>query len=407
VRAGSHLSVITQWTSVTLVTVGLVTACGKQQPPGAPPPPQVSVVTVAPQTITAHYEYVGQAEASKHIVVRSNVSGVIVERPYVEGTDVPRGALLFRIDPTVYKAAYDNAIGTLEDAKARLANSKITLERDVPLLAEHAVSQQDVDNARAQVNQDSANVIAARGTVDKAKKDLDDTEVRAQVAGRAGIAWMVLGSRVTGPADSLTSLDQVDPIYVRFNPSDQDLLQWRRDVAQKRLELPSGRLRVRVMLSDGSVIPQPGTVNFADISLNSNTGTQTLRATFPNAQHILLPAQFVRVEMLDFKRVGALLVPQRAVQQGITGQFVYVVGDSNKTAVRPVQASTWHGSEWVINDGLKAGDRVVVDGTQKIFFPGAKVTPVAYVASSDSTNAAPSDDPVAAPSLPIAREGRN
>jgi membrane fusion protein (multidrug efflux system) len=231
--------------------------------------------------------------------------------------------------------------------------------------------------------------------------------VRAQVSGRAGLAWMVLGSRVTGPADSLTSLDQVDPVYVRFNPSDQDLLQWRRDVAQKRLELPTGKLRIKVMLSDGSVLSQPGTVNFADISLNTNTGTQTVRATLPNSQHILLPAQFVRVELLDFKRVGALMVPQRAVQQGITGQYVYVVGDSNKTAVRSVQAASWRGSEWVINDGLKAGDRVVVDGTQKIFFPGARVTPVAYVASADSTIAPPSDDPVAAPSVPIAREGRS
>ncbi len=223
-------------------------------------------MTIAPQDVAAHFEYVGQAEASKHIVVRANVTGVIVERPYVEGTDVPQGALLFRIDPTTYKAAYDNAIGTLEDARARLANAKITLNRDVPLLAERAVAQQDVDNAQAQVHQDSADVIAAQGTVDKTKKDLDDTQVRAQVAGRVGIAWMVLGSRVTGPGDSLTSLDQVDPVYVRFNPSDQDVLQWRREVAEKRLRLPDGKLRVRVALSDGSVFPQPGIVNFADIA---------------------------------------------------------------------------------------------------------------------------------------------
>jgi membrane fusion protein (multidrug efflux system) len=184
-------------------------------------------------------------------------------------------------------------------------------------------------------------------------------------------------------------------------------LEWRREVAQKRLTLPNGQLQVRVLLSDGTVFPRPGLVNFADISLNSTTGTQTLRATFPNPGHILLPQQFVRVEMLDFKRVGAILVPQRAVQQGITGQYVYVVGDSNKSGIKPVQAAGWQGSQWVINDGLKAGDRVIVDGQQKIFFPGMPVSPTPYVASKDSTNVPITDDAIAAPSVPIVREGRS
>jgi membrane fusion protein (multidrug efflux system) len=381
-------------------------ACGGPPKQFQPPPPQVSVMTVKPETIAAHFDYVGQALASKHIVVRSNVGGYIVDRPYTEGTDVPRGAVLFKIDPTKYQAAYNNAIGTLADAKARLANAKITLNRDVPLLAEHAVAQQDVDNAKAQVDQDSADVIAAAGSVENTKKDLDDTEVRALVSGRVGIAWMVLGAHVSAGTDSLTTLDQVDPIYVTFNPSDQDVLEWRREVAQKRLVLPNGQLQVRVVLSDGTVFPNPGVVNFADISLNQTTGTQTLRATFPNPGHILLPQQFVRVEMLAFKRVGAILIPQRAVQQGITGQYVYVVGDSNRTGIRPVQAANWQGSQWVINDGLKAGDRVIVDGTQKVFFPGMPVTPVAYEPSKDSTNIQLNDQ-TAAPSIPIAREARS
>jgi membrane fusion protein, multidrug efflux system len=374
------------------------------------PPAQVSVLTVKAETIAAHYNYVGQAASSKHIVVRSNVSGYIVDRPYVEGTDVRQGSVLFVIDPTKYRAAYLNALGTLADAKARLTNAKITLNRDIPLLAERAVAQQDVDNARAQVDQDSADVVAAQGSVESTKKDLDDTQVKAQVSGRAGIAWMVLGAHVTAGTDSLTTVDQVDPIYVTFSPSDQDVLEWRREVAQKRLTLPNGQLQVRVLLSDGSVFPNPGIVNFADIALNSETGTQTLRATFPNPQHILLPQQFVRVEMLDFKRVGAILVPQRAVQQGITGQYVYVViPDSNKhdiAAIRPVQAANWQGSRWVINDGLKVGDKVIVDGSSHVFFPGMPVAAVAYVPSKDSINV-PLDEEKAAPAIPIAREGRN
>jgi len=395
-----------------VVCAVIAAACsgGKQQQQGLPPMP-VTVVTVQPETIAAHYNYVGQAQASKHIIVRSNVSGYIVDRPYREGSDVPAGAVLFRIDPTKYRATYENALGTLADAKARLANAKITLSRDEPLLQEHAVAQQDVDNAKAQVDQDSADVLAAKGAVDNAKKDLDDTEIRANVGGRVGIAWMVLGARVASGTDSLTTLDQVDPIYVTFSPSDQDVLEWRREVAQKRLTLPNGQLQVRVMLSDGTVFPRPGTVNFADISLNSTTGTQTLRATFPNPGHILLPQQFVRVEMLDFKRIGAILVPQRAVQQGITGQYVYVVAkDSAKrdiALIRPVQAANWQGAQWVINEGLKAGDQVIVDGVQKIFFPGAPVMPSPYVASKDSTMAPMNDQAVAAPSVPIVREGRS
>jgi membrane fusion protein (multidrug efflux system) len=247
-----------------MMCAALAMACKGAPKQFQPPPPQVTVLTVKPETIAAHFDYVGQAQASKHIVVRSNVSGYIVDRPYVEGTDVQKGAVLFRIDPTKYRAAYQNALGTLADAKAKLANAKITLARQIPLLAEHAVAQQDVDNAKAAVDQDSADVVAAVGSVENTKKDLDDTEVRALVNGRVGIAWMVLGARVASGTDSLTSLDQVDPIYVTFNPSDQDVLQWRREVAQKRLTLPNGQLQVRVVLSDGTVFPRPGMVNFAD-----------------------------------------------------------------------------------------------------------------------------------------------
>jgi membrane fusion protein, multidrug efflux system len=210
----------------------------------------------------------------------------------------------------------------------------------------------------------------------------------------------VLGSRVTGPADSLTTLDQIDPLYVQFNPSYQDILSWRQEIAAKRLTFPSGRLRVRVYQSDGSVVEQTGTLNFADISVQAQTGTQTLRATFPNRGHILLPGEFVKVELLDLKRDSALVVPQRSVQQGLTGAFVYVVGDSNKIGIRPVQVSTWSGTQWVVDNGLKAGDRVVVDGTQKVF-PGARVSPVAYNPATDTTVRPVSPETPAAPAIPL------
>lgn len=374
--------------------------CHPAQPPMQMPPTGVTVVTVAPQSIPAHFRYQGVARASKHIVVRAQVAGVIIARPFVEGTDVAKGTLLYQIDTTQYAAALRNAAATLEDAKAKQANADINLKRVRPLLAERAVAQSTVDSAEQIYRQSEAEVAAGQAAVDQARKSYTDCFVRAEVDGRVGLAYLVLGSRVTSSSDSLTTLDQVDPLYVEFNPSDQDILAWRREIAAKRLTFPTGKLRVRVFLADGSVVEQPGTLNFADVSIQSQTGTQTLRATFRNPGHILLPGAFVKVELLDLKRDGAILVPQRAVQQGLTGSFVYVVGDSNTVGIRPVQASSWYGSQWILDDGVKPGDKVIVDGTQKIF-PGAKVNPVAYNAAGDTATPTVGQDVPASPAVPL------
>ena len=362
------------------------------------PPTRVTVATVAPQTVPAHFLYQGVAQASKHIVVSAQVAGVIVSRPFVEGTDVAQGTLLYLVDTTQYAAALRTAIGNLENARARLVNADISLRRARPLLADRAIAQATVDSAEQIYRQAQADVAADEGSVDQARKSYHDCFVRAPVTGRVGIAYLVLGSRVTGPSDSLTTLDQIDPLYVEFNPPYQDILAWRRQIAAKALTFPSARLRVRAHLEDGSVFEQPGTLDFAGISVQAQTGTQTLRATFRNPGHILLPGAFVKVELLDLKRDAAMLVPQRAVQQGLTGAYVYVVGDSDKVAIRPVLASTWFGSQWMVDSGIKAGDRVVVDGTQKIF-PGAKVAPVPY-AGDTTSQAAPAPVP-AAPAIPL------
>ena len=340
--------------------------------PAAPPPPEVTVVTVAPQTVAAQYEYVGQAEASRRVEVRALVTGVIVARPYVEGTDVAAGTLLFRIDPTTYEAAY-------RSAQARLDNADRTLVRLKPLLAARAVAQKDVDDAQQAFDQ-------ARAAVDQAKKDYDDTFVRAEIAGRAGRALLELGARVTGPGDLLTTVEQVDPIYVNFSPSDQDVLRWRRDAADGRLVMPRGALTVQVTLADGTVYPRIGTLNFTDLALQPVTGTQQLRAELRNPQRLLLPGQFVRVRLLGLKQPGAILVPQRAVLQGLGGAFVYVLDADDKVATRPVSATSWDGASWLIEQGLAAGDRVVVDGVQQVG-PGSPVRAVAYQPAPDSAAA--------------------
>lgn len=354
------------------------------------------MLTVKPQTVPADFEYVGQAEASKRVEVRAQVSGVIIARPYVEGTDVQKGAVLFQIDPTPYEAALHSAEAQQADAQARFANAERNLKRLEPLLGEHAVAQKDVDDARTEDEQARAAVNNAEGAVVRARRDYDNTFVRAEIAGRAGRANMVLGALVSGPTDLLTTVEQVDPIYVNFSPSDQDVLAWRRGLTDKSLVAAPGTMDVRATLADGSVYPVTGKLDFADLAVQQNTGTLALRASFRNPQHTLLPGQFVRVSLLGMKRVGAILIPQRAVQQSIGGSFVYVVDSANKVSTRDVKGDTFVGGQWLISSGLRAGDRVVVDGVQKIM-PGVPVRPVAYVPPPDTGRAARGDTALAAP----------
>src|SRR5256712_6067679 len=378
------------WTAAIAVAVVLVgTLAARRRTPvasAAPPAPEVSVLTVVPETVTARYEYVGQAAASRSVEVRSQVTGVIVARPYAEGTDVAKGTLLFRIDPTTYEAAY-------RSAQARLANADRALARLKPLLAARAVAQKDVDDAQQAFDQ-------AQAAADQTKKDYEDTFVRAEISGRAGRARLELGARVTGPSDLLTTVEQVDPVYVNFSPSDQDVLRWRRDIATRRLLVPSRVLAVQVTLADGSVFPGTGQLNFVDLALQPATGTLSLRAEFRNPQHVLLPGQFVRVRLLGLKRPGAILVPQRAVQRGLRGAFVYVLADGNTVVARDVVATSWDRGAWLIEQGLQAGDRVVVDGVQQVA-TGQPAKPVAYQPAADTSAVGLEDSAViAAPSAP-------
>lgn len=359
-------------------------ACGGKATPQLPPP-NVTIVTTAPKDIPASIELVGQGAASKFIEVRSQLNGVIVERPYTEGRDVDKGAVLFRLDPTIYEATYRSAKAAAENARARLDNAERTLKRLTPLLAEGAVSQKDVDDATTELQQAQAALAEAQGNADRAKKDFDDTFIRAEIPGRAGRAALPLGARVTGPADILTDLQQIDPVYVYFSPSDLELLRLRRERAEGKLVFPKGKLQVEVRLSDGTPLPSKGQLDFADLSLDSRTGTQQYRAEFRNPDRILLPGQFVRVRILGVTRRGAILVPQRAVLQGLGGAFVYVATDGDTARARTVKATTWEGGGWVIDSGLAVGERVVVDGTQRVI-PGQ---PVRVVTGADSA-AAPS-----------------
>jgi membrane fusion protein (multidrug efflux system) len=368
-----------------MARVGLavvVAACGGKAAPQQAPP-NVTIVTTAPTDIPASIELVGQGAASKFIEVRSQLNGVIIDRPYREGSDVEAGTVLFRLDPTIYEATYRSAKAAAENARARLDNAQRTLKRLTPLLAEGAVSQKDVDDATTELQQAQASYAEAQANADRAEKDFNDTRIRAEIPGRVGRAELPLGARVTGPADVLTDLQQIDPIYVYFSPSDLELLRLRREQAEGKLVFPKGKLQVEVRLSDGTTLPSKGQLDFADLSLNTQTGTQQFRAEFRNPQQILLPGQFVRVRILGITRKDAILVPQRAVLQGLGGAFVYVVTEGDTARARTVVASSWDGGGWVIDSGLVAGERVVVDGTQRV----VAGQPVRIATSADSTAA--------------------
>ncbi len=342
----------------------------QQQGQAAPPPAQVGIVTVTPATIAEPYELGAQVQPYRRVEVRARVEGIIVERPFTEGAVVSKGQVLYKLDPTRYDAAY-------RSAAARLDNAKRTVARLEPLIPKHAVAQQDVDNARSEVE-------SSQAAADAAKKDLDDCVIRAEINGQVGRARLELGARVSGPGDLLTTIDELDPVYVTFHPSSQQLTTWERDPRAGALIRPGSSLAVRVVLPDSSLLPRVGRLDFVAPSLDSASGTEEFRAKFANADHRLLPGQFVRVRLEGFMRAAALAVPQRAIMQGLGRQFVFVVGAGDTVVARDVQTGPWTGSLWIIDSGLSAGDRVVVEGTQKVA-PGRVVKPVPI---SDSTKSA-------------------
>ncbi|HET7552585.1 MAG TPA: efflux RND transporter periplasmic adaptor subunit [Gemmatimonadaceae bacterium] len=361
-----------------------LTACGKQTPPPQMPAPEVSVVTVKPRKVADHVELVGEVQAYRTVQVRAQVSGVITQRPFREGSQVSPNDVLYRIEPITYQADYEAALAQAADAEARLANAETNASRLRPLLADNAVSKQDVDNAESAVKQARAAVNAAHAAVDRARKSLNETVVRAEIAGRVGRAQLDVGTRVTGPADVLTTIDVLDPIYVSFRPSAEQQLTWRRDPETRRAVAPGGSARVQVTFSDGTTFPTTGRIGYVDPVVDPATGTQEYRAEFANPDHILLPGQFVRVSLVGLVRDSAIVIPQRAVQQQLGRQSVYVVGKGDTVAAREVKGAGWMGEGWLIESGLEPGDRVVVDGIQKIG-PGLVVKPVALADTAGTT----------------------
>ena len=350
-----------------LMVLGLalaMTACRKPAAQEAPPPPEVSIESVTLQNVPVSYEFSGQVVPYRRVEVRARVDGIILDRPFSEGQWVTAGQLLYKLDPVRYEAA-------LRSAEARSANAKQHLARLEPLVSQRAVAQQDVDDARSENE-------AAQAALAQAKKDYDDTFVRAEIEGRVGRTEMEVGARVTGPANLLTTIDRLNPVYVSFRPSSEQLGRWNGDPVARALIQRGSGLAVRVTTSDGLTFPRTGRLDFVAPALDPSTGTKEFRATFVNPDHVLVPGAFVRVHLAGFAQANAVAVPIRAVQTALGRQFVYVVGPGDTVAARDVEPGQWSGELWIIEKGLSAGDRVIVDGAQQVF-PGRIVRPVAVV----------------------------
>lgn len=368
---------------LALAASSLLVACGGKKddaggeggPPGGGfPPAQVTVMTVEPRTVAVPYEFSGRLEGSREVEVRARVSGILLERTYDEGSPVRKGQTLFRIDPAPYRAEVQAAEAELAEKKAEVSRAEREVARLEPLLAERAASRKDFDNAVSDAEQARAQVLSSQARLDQAKLDLSYTRVEAPISGLTSRAEHSEGSLV-GPGEGglLTRIWQVQPIWVRFSVPDQTVLSLRKAVTERRMVAPaSDGMEVELVLADDTLHPERGRVNFEDSGVDTTTGSVDQRAEVPNAGGRLLPGQFVRVRLIGIERPQAILVPQRAVQQGQQGKFVFVVGADGKAEVKPVEVGDWLGQDWVIESGVAAGDRVVVDGVMKVQ-PGAPV----------------------------------
>lgn len=353
----------------------LVACDGAQsQAPQGMPPPEVAVIDVAATSVPVAFEYVGRTVGAREVEIRARVTGIIQKRNYREGTRVAVGQSLFTIDPAPFEAARARAEAELASAEARALQGERNAARLKPLFAAQAVSQKDYDDAVAAEAIARADVQSARAKLTEAKLNLRYARVESPIAGIAGRALRSEGNFVSGPDVLLTTVSQTHPMFVLFGISDDERTRLNREVAAGRVKLPkNGQFEVRAKLAEGDMYPKVGRMNFADVHISGETGTSEARAELPNPNGVLRPGQFVRVSLHGAQRVGAILIPQRAVLEGPQGKSVYVVGADSKVEARAVKVGDWYRDQWVVTEGLKVGDRVIVDGVMKIG-PGAPVT---------------------------------
>jgi membrane fusion protein (multidrug efflux system) len=338
---------------------------------GGMPPAEVTVTTATREALPVAWEYTGQTQGSREVEVRARVTGILLSRNFKEGERVKKGQSLFTIDPAPFQAAAARAEADVVAAQARYEMAKRNAARMRPLYAEKAVSQKEHDDAVSAEQIGAADVKAAQARLVEAKLNLEYTRVEAPVSGITTRALPSEGTLVSGPNVLLTSVVQVDPIWVNFGIPDNEQARIQKQAQAGNLKLPRN-FEVELRLADGSLYGQKGKLDFADVRVSTQTGTREARAEVPNPQGNLRPGQFVRVILKGAVLPNAVTVPQRAVMEGPQGKFVYVVDEKSTAQPRPVEAGPWAGERWIISSGLQGGERVIVDGVMKIG-PGAPV----------------------------------
>ncbi len=366
----------------------LPAGCGKKSGESTPPPPQVSVVTVATESLPVTTELPGRIDAVRTAEVRARVAGILLKEVYTEGSDVKAGDVLFHIDPAPLQASYDSAKAAVAKAEANVKQAQAQADRDKILVGIHAVSQSDYDTAVSAAAQGNADILTAKANLETAGLNLGYATVTAPISGRIGKALATEGALVgQSEVTQLALIQQLDPIYFDFTQSSVDILRLRKQLADGQFKsLEPGTAKVTLILEDGSTYPLAGKLLFSDITVDPTTGMVTLRAEFPNPDGLLLPGMFARGELEQAMNSGAIAVPMQAVQHSADGgATVFVVTPDNKVEVRPIKANTTLGNDkWIVTDGLKTGERVIVEGLQKIQ-PGMTVNPVPF----DGTTNAP------------------
>ncbi len=366
---------------LTLLSASILSACNKQAAPQAAPPPEVLIQTIAPQNTPLSIDIVSEIKAFREVELRPRVSGQIIRQAFQPGQKVKEGDLLFVIDPRAYDEAILDARAKLAEAEAVLARARQDVSRYKPLLPDNAIPRQTYDQAVAFEQQNAAVVQARRASVEKARLDRSYAEVRSPVSGQIGLQKIEVGALASAGQSVLASVSTLDPVVVYFSIAETDYISFARRHLNAKSESAAP---VELILADGSTYDKTGKIDFADRALNAATGTLTLRAVFPNPDKLLRPGMNARVRIVYETAQNAILIPQKAVTEMLGKQFATVVGADDKVEQRPIRSGARIGDLWLIEDGLKAGERVVVEGLQKAR-PGSVVKPVAAAPAMPGT----------------------
>ena len=377
--------------AVVLMLSGSLALTGCDDKPaqqGAQQMPEVGIVTLKSAPLQITTELPGRTSAYRVAEVRPQVSGIILKRNFTEGSDIQAGVSLYQIDPATYQATYESAKGYLAKAQAAANIDQLTVKRYQKLLGTKYIGQQDYDTAVATAQQSNGAVVAAKAAVETARINLAYTKVTSPISGRIGKSAVTEGALVqNGQTTALATVQQLDPIYVDVTQSSNDFLRLKQELANGKLQQENGKAKVELVTNDGLKYPQNGTLEFSDVTVDQTTGSITLRAIFPNPDHTLLPGMFVRARLEEGVNPDALLVPQQGVTRTPRGDAsAMVVGEGDKVEVRQITATQAIGDKWLVTEGLKTGDRVIITGLQKVR-PGVQVK-AQEVVSDDKQQAA-------------------